>query len=125
MKASVMAIELNITKSAMSQILSGKSNLSGPVVELLRLKYNINPVWLQTGEGEMFLKPQTLPGELGNLPPEIREITEILIRNPDWARANLSLLKGGETAADIFKALSSLSEPERAMAVKMLRGLQH
>jgi hypothetical protein len=124
--ASQLSEEIGITKSAIYDIINGRvKKLSGTMIKLLRIQYNINPVWLQTGEGEMFLKPQALPGELGNLPPEIREITEILIRNPDWARANLSLLKGGETAADIFKALSSLSEPERAMAVKMLRGLQH
>jgi transcriptional regulator with XRE-family HTH domain len=119
--ASQLSEEIGITKSAIYEIINGRvKKLSGTMVELLRLKYNINPDWLLTGEGKMFLP--TKPGEL---PREIQEINEILMRNPDWARANLNLLKGGESAADLVKALSSLNDSERVMAAKMLKGLQH
>jgi transcriptional regulator with XRE-family HTH domain len=51
------AAELGLSPSALSEILNGKvKNISGSVLELLKIKFGINPTWLLTGEGDMFLQ---------------------------------------------------------------------
>lgn len=51
-----MAAELRLTKGSISDILYGRvKQVSGPVLELLKIKFDVNPAWLLTGEGEMFL----------------------------------------------------------------------
>jgi transcriptional regulator with XRE-family HTH domain len=126
LQASSLAEELGITKSAMSKITLGKvKELSGSVVELLRLKYNINPTWLQTGEGEMFLQPQGLPGELGNLPPDVQDVIKLLLENPDWARATRNVLKGGEVAIDYARTFAELPEKQRLAIMQMIQSFQH
>ena len=58
--ASHLSEEIGITKSAIYDIINGRvKKLSGTMIKLLRIQYNINPAWLQTGEGEMFLQPDT------------------------------------------------------------------
>jgi len=54
-----IAEELALTPAAVSDILHGRvKKISGPVIELLRIKFNVNPDWLERGEGEMFLPTQ-------------------------------------------------------------------
>lgn len=51
------AAELGLTPAAVSDIMHGRvKKISGSVVELLKVKYKVNPAWLNTGEGEMFLQ---------------------------------------------------------------------
>lgn len=66
-----LAAELRLTKGSISDILYGRvKQVSGPVVELLKIKFNVNPDWLLTGEGDMFLpgKGQASPAQQ---PPHI------------------------------------------------------
>jgi len=59
-----LADELRVTPSAISDILHGRvKKFSGPMIELLRLKHNVNPDWLLTGQGEMFLPFDSAQGK--------------------------------------------------------------
>lgn len=56
-----LALQLGLGKSAISMIETGRASLSernkNTIVQLL----NINPDWLETGNGEMFAQPSNLP----------------------------------------------------------------
>lgn len=62
--------ELGLTQSAFAERIgsvqntvtgyeSGRRNPSAPVVSLICREFNVNEHWLRTGEGEMFIKPDT------------------------------------------------------------------
>jgi len=52
------AISIGLTPSSLNDILNGRTkNISKTLVIAIRYVYNINPSWLMTGEGEMFLSP--------------------------------------------------------------------
>lgn len=56
LKKTELAIELGVTKAAVSDIIHGRvKKISGTMIELLKIKYNINPSYLLTGEGPIFL----------------------------------------------------------------------
>lgn len=48
-----LAKELGLKQGSYSDIERGKNALSGPVMELLRVKFGVNQVWIETGEGAM------------------------------------------------------------------------
>ena len=65
------AESLGLTKAAVSEIIHGRvKKPSGPLLELLKIKFNINPTWLLTGEGDMFLPGKGTIQEL-NTPLDI------------------------------------------------------
>jgi len=113
------AKRIGVDRSIIGKYITGGQKPSKLFLIAIKAELGINPDWLLTGDGDMFVPLSTTGID------EIDQIVEILRRNPEWAKLNLNLLKGGETTADLVKGLASLSEPERAMAVKMLRGLQH
>lgn len=43
-----------------SDIVAGRSMLSAETLRLLNQKYNVNPLWLLTGEGQMFVAESTI-----------------------------------------------------------------
>lgn len=47
---------LGIKKSHISAIESGKKSASETILILVRLHYRVNPIWWETGEGEIFMK---------------------------------------------------------------------
>ena len=47
--------EIGITKSAISRIENDVAPLSDRNIQLLVEKFDVNPLWLKTGEGDMFL----------------------------------------------------------------------
>jgi transcriptional regulator with XRE-family HTH domain len=114
-----MAKKIGVDRSIIGKYITGSQKPSALFLIAIKSEFGINPEWLMEGRGDMLI----IEHITGNV--DIDEIISILRQNPDWINFTKKALKGGETAADIFKALSSLSEPERAMAVKMLRGLQH
>jgi transcriptional regulator with XRE-family HTH domain len=76
------AADIGIKQGTVSDIIRGKtSGLSETAVKLCRYIYNINPTWLLTGEGEMFLPSAPLgdreptPLEQGEepKPPEVKK----------------------------------------------------
>ena len=51
------AREIGITPGGLSGILTGRSkNLSGMFVKNLEYRFNINPLWLETGAGQTYVK---------------------------------------------------------------------
>jgi len=55
-KQTAFARELNLNEATIRGIFTGKSqSLSARVIIDIQQKYNVNPVWLVTGKGEMFL----------------------------------------------------------------------
>ena len=52
--------EINVSKGNISDLLKGRTkSLSADAITNIYRKYNINPTWLLTGEGEMYLTKPT------------------------------------------------------------------
>lgn len=55
-KNSEFAESIGLSSGGLSDIISGRNKgISNPVVKAIQYKYNVNPTWLLTGEGGMFL----------------------------------------------------------------------
>lgn len=48
--------KLGVQRNAISQIETGKNNLSEQMLLAICREYNVNEEWLRTGEGEMFIE---------------------------------------------------------------------
>ena len=56
LKNSEFAESVGLSSGGLSDILSGRNKgISNPVVKAIQYRYNVNPTWLLTGEGEMSL----------------------------------------------------------------------
>jgi transcriptional regulator with XRE-family HTH domain len=77
LKNKELARELGITPAAVSDIVNGRvKNISGSLLILLQLKFNINPDWLLTGEGDMSNTPSDVKDGKVNY-TSITDINEI------------------------------------------------
>ena len=55
------AVSVGLTPSCLNDILSGRTKtLSKTLLIAIKYVYNINPAWLLTGEGEMFITPSDI-----------------------------------------------------------------
>ena len=55
------AVSVGLTPSSLNDILSGRTKtLSKTLLIAIKYVYNINPAWLLTGEGEMFITPSDI-----------------------------------------------------------------
>ena len=61
-----MGDDLNVSASAISLYENGKRNLTDRTIADLERVYNVNPVWLKTGEGQMF-KEKTKAMEIAEI----------------------------------------------------------
>ena len=52
---------IGLSKSGISNIESGTRSVNGKHIRMLTMAYNVNPDWLCTGEGEMFLPVDNSP----------------------------------------------------------------
>lgn len=50
------AKEIKTTQGHVSDIENKRKNVSDRVIEIIRLKYNVNENWLRTGVGDMFIQ---------------------------------------------------------------------
>lgn len=58
---------IGITRASISNIEKGTRNMSEQTIKSICREFNINPLWLKTGEGDIFLKlPNTLLDELAD-----------------------------------------------------------
>lgn len=48
--------KIGVKRSAISQIETGKNNLSDQIIKNICTVYNVNEEWLRTGDGEMFIE---------------------------------------------------------------------
>ncbi|MBN2157901.1 MAG: helix-turn-helix transcriptional regulator [Spirochaetes bacterium] len=133
-----VADRFGINRSLFSMLFSGKQNISKLLLYALKSEFNVNPTWLLSGEGEMFLQkePATvheeqaeyIPKKINHLMahkgnaktfPQVDDIDKIA--NTGWWE------KIGDTKQWIVAALDELSLPEhlnrlKAIAVAMLQG---
>lgn len=65
-----LARVLGIGKSALSMIETGKASLSERNKNILVQELNVNPDWLETGEGPMFLEVRPAGRLCGTLRPD-------------------------------------------------------
>lgn len=52
---------LGVSKHAISQIETGKNNLSEQMIKLICTTYKVNENWLRLGEGDMFIASDKIP----------------------------------------------------------------
>ena len=58
---------IGITRASISNIEKGTRNMSEQTVKSIYREFNVSPLWLKTGEGDIFLKfPDTLLDELAD-----------------------------------------------------------
>ena len=74
-----MGADLNVSASAISLYENGKRNMTDRTIADLERVYNVNPVWLRTGEGEMF-KEKTKETEIAEITAHLFQSVESDIR---------------------------------------------
>jgi transcriptional regulator with XRE-family HTH domain len=139
MNNSEMAESLSLTKAAVSDILHGRvKKLSGPVVELLKIKYKVNPDWLLTGEGAMFLDRKTSnryeearpPGNVRESitdllhDPQIQRLIELLADQREQISVLTAYLSGTATIKELVATLEALPENKRRVALMQIKALE-
>lgn len=84
---------LGVTKSAISNMETGRFGITDTMVKLICTEFNVNESWLRTGEGEMFAEPEQISldelaskNELTDL--EL-DIVKALMEIPKKIRTNL------------------------------------
>lgn len=65
------AQRIGLSQSGYSLIEKGKRDFNDRVIKLICSVYNVNENWLRTGQGEMFVKPQTTREKLDRLIDEM------------------------------------------------------
>jgi transcriptional regulator with XRE-family HTH domain len=93
--------ELGLSQGLYSNYESGRVKLSGKLIALLSIKFNINPDWLLTGEGEMF-KADT--DESTARSEQRSPVKQMIINAVD------SLLVSDEEASEILKYIEEKRE---------------
>ena len=48
--------KIGMKKNSVSQLENGKNSVTEQVIKLICREYNVDPTWLTTGEGEMFVE---------------------------------------------------------------------
>lgn len=90
--------QLGVTGAGISKIESGERNLTEQMIKAICREFNVDYLWLTTGEGEMFTDlPETLFDELA-------------------LQYDLT-----EEEKDVVRDFLSLSKGERAIVMKFLR----
>lgn len=79
-----IAEKTGYNKSSISEILNGKVPLSDKFIQIFAAKYNVNEIWIYTGEGEVFnnSKPSE-PDENPKSSDELVKTLEILLKMKD------------------------------------------
>jgi|GEM_PF-1719687 transcriptional regulator with XRE-family HTH domain len=100
LKNKELAKELGITPAAVSDITNGRvKKISGSILIILKLKFKVNPDWLLTGEGEMFLTSP--PGSHSQGRKEETPASKVMQNDAD--NENKNGLSGVDGGAEIFE----------------------
>ena len=94
--------------------MSGKREISKPHALAIQAVHGVNAEWLLTGQGDMFLPQEPIPG----LSEKEMEYVRILRENPAFGRALESADNIKERIA-IAQAAFSLSDDEARVFLKM------
>lgn len=92
-----LASMLKMDRSSITSIEKGKAFPSIPIMLFLKEKYRASPLWIMTGEGDMFLKEVSLSDFV---PDDTIELVELCKTVPEIKRALLSRL---DEAKKLFK----------------------
>lgn len=71
---------LNRTQSQIANIETGVRNVSIRLINDLKNEFNVNPEWMETGEGNKFISPLD---ELDIKDPEIKKLAELFTQLSD------------------------------------------
>jgi len=93
---------INMKKNSISQIENGVNNLTDTVAKLMCREFNVDYFWLTEGEGEMFI----------DIPDTIIEEMKITYNLSDFEEK-------------ILRQYLALTEDERAVLQKMIKGFFH
>jgi len=52
--------QIGVSRDVIGNIEYGRVEVKENIIKLVILKFNINEVWLRTGQGEMFTEPDTI-----------------------------------------------------------------
>lgn len=91
--------EINISQSVISRVESGKRPPSKALLNAMKIRYSVNPKWVLTGEGSMFLTAEDYIEKGIEIFGE-RKMSEGLIKvfkNPRFTKFH-SLVKAGDLA---------------------------
>ncbi|WP_016758351.1 helix-turn-helix domain-containing protein [Leptospira weilii] len=100
------ALNIGISPGALSQYLSGKNkSLSVDTITSIKNTYNVNPLWLLTGEGEIFL-PKIEPQDWAELEAEW-ERSNKLHKNPKLKKISEMLFDIDENDYSVVEELLS------------------
>lgn len=103
-----LARVLGIGKSALSMIETGKASLSERNKNILVQELNVNPDWLETGEGPMFLEVRPCGRLCGTLRPDASLAERSAVQYRGYGRAGSAV--SGQALARAG-GLHSHSEP--------------
>jgi transcriptional regulator with XRE-family HTH domain len=106
-----MADKLGVTSQAISQIETGKSDLSKNLLTKLMLTLNINPAYILTGKGLMFFEEseseKTIINELNLTPLEFNILKQALLKDKTLIITLANAIIGDNTAMERIKKLLS------------------
>ena len=71
---------LGVNKASISRLENGVNNLSSQMEKAICREFNVNPVWLDTGQGDMFMEPTMDDMELSEelLKPENKQYLDLI-----------------------------------------------
>ena len=114
MTQTVFAESIGISQSLVADWISGKRSITKLHALAIQMVHGVNAEWLLTGQGDMFLPPEPIPG----LSEKEMEYVRILRENPAFGRALESADNIKERIA-IAQAAFSLSDDEARVFLKM------
>lgn len=97
---------LKISPGRINDLLKGRTNdLSSEALRKIRDVYDINPLWLLTGEGEMLLADVSSTNTNTFISSDEKEIITFLRQNPRHKKFLLWLAEKGEKGYKAVKAI--------------------
>lgn len=90
--------KLGVTKSSVSNMESGRFNVTDTIVKLICKEFNVNEYWLRDGEGPMFRPVKSVDNELSI------EIAKLINSDDAFTKqCVLQYLKLSEESKELFK----------------------
>lgn len=105
---------LGVSREVINTYEHGKVLPPHTIIELLRLKHNVNPNWLNYGEGEMFLSVDDASETAAHEILFGESSLKHLLRSPDLIDRSISFLQ-------VLRSISSMNDYERSLVDSFLR----
>lgn len=105
---------LGVSREVINTYEHGKVLPPHTIIELLRFKHNVNPNWLNSGEGEMFLSVDDASETAAHEMLFGESSLMHLLRSPDLIDRSISFLQ-------VLRSISSMNDYERSLVGSFLR----